>query len=620
MTDASRRGTDPLAPVLLGVWFGAVAGLLEGLVHAGRVLLLHRAIHLGVYVAWMPAAANLFWLGLLGTGFALAAVAWAPLRQPRIWLLVFGFAAAWDVASLWTPPLTGSAVIFLSIGIAVVVMRIVMPRLGGFRRVVGVTVPLLVLIIGLTGAGIEGWRRYREQHIVAGLAPAGPGRPNVLLLVLDTVRSMNLSVYGYLRATTPTMEALAARGAVFEHTISTAPWTLPGHAALFTGRWVHEQGTDWDRPLDDRWPVLSEVLARQGYTSGGFIANVSYVDRSFGLARGFAHYEDYPLTWRQVAQSSPLSKWITGHGIIDRAFGPGRQWTRKNAADVTGEFLDWEARQPADRPWFGFLNFFDAHREYWSPPGYDTLFTADSARAPLTPIRPLKGAPARNGRRVPQVEYDRAIRYIDDRIGATLAELDRRGALKNTLVIVTADHGEEFEEHGLVGHGNSLYFPSLSIPMVMALPGRVPAGVRIPQTISSRNLPATVMDLIGAPPEASPFPGASLARYWSAAPPLAQDSVLAELTYAWGKPAWIPVSKGNMVSAFEGPRHLIRDGGGGLELYDIDADRWEQTDILPQSAERPDTKALHTMLGGVPIRPRPDKPPPGAREGIPQGE
>ncbi len=180
---------------------------------------------------------------------------------------------------------------------------------------------------------------------------------------------------------------LAARGALFEHTISVSSWTLPSHAAMFTGRWLHEQGTGWKDPLDDRWPTLAEELDKLGYTSGGFAGNLGYVDREYGLARGFAHYEDYEITWQQVLWSSRLGLWLTRIPQLDRRFGPVQEWTRKHAGGLTADFLDWEARQQRDQPWFGFINFFDAHREYWSPPAYRSMFTDDSARMPAVQRR-----------------------------------------------------------------------------------------------------------------------------------------------------------------------------------------------------------------------------------------
>ena len=105
----------------------------------------------------------------------------------------------------------------------------------------------------------------------------------------------NLSLHGYSRRTTPNLELLAGRGVRFDLAFATSSWTLPSHASLFTGRWPHELGVDWKSPLKDGTPTLAEYLGAHGYDTAGFVANLDYCSRETGLARGFAHYEDYPI-------------------------------------------------------------------------------------------------------------------------------------------------------------------------------------------------------------------------------------------------------------------------------------------------------------------------------------
>ncbi len=232
---------------------------------------------------------------------------------------------------------------------------------------------------------------------------------------------------------------------------------------------------------------------------------------------------------------------------------------------------------------------------------------------------PPKNSGRRYGSQAPIEAYDRAIRYTDDEIGKLLAELDRRGVLQNTLVIITSDHGEEFEEHGFVGHGNSLYLPALTIPLIMALPSRIPADLRVMQTVSNRDLPATIMDLVGAP-QGSPFPGNSLSRFWAPPQVPAPDTVIAELGYAWGKPSWLPVSKGDMASAFDGARHLIRGGDGQFELFDFSTDQWEQVDFHSDSATHPRTLGLRAIIEALPAPDSTHRPPPNDAGHVAPGE
>ena len=121
------------------------------------------------------------------------------------------------------------------------------------------------------------------------------------MIVWDTVRADHLSLHGYGRPTTPNLERLAARGVRFNLAFSTSSWTLPSHASLFTGRWPHELRVDWTVPLGNDFPTLAEYLGAQGYDTAGFAANVDYCSRETGLARGFVHYEDYPINLHEAA-------------------------------------------------------------------------------------------------------------------------------------------------------------------------------------------------------------------------------------------------------------------------------------------------------------------------------
>ena len=158
-----------------------------------------------------------------------------------------------------------------------------------------VRAPLLVgavLAIMLLTFGGRAWSEYRAS---AALPPAPADARNVLLIVWDTVRAGNLSLHGYGRRTSPNLERLAGRGVRFDQAFATAPWTLPSHSSLFTGRWPHELTADWRSPLDETYPTLAEYLAAHGYDTAGFVANLDYCSRETGLSRGFAHYEDYPI-------------------------------------------------------------------------------------------------------------------------------------------------------------------------------------------------------------------------------------------------------------------------------------------------------------------------------------
>jgi arylsulfatase A-like enzyme len=196
--------------------------------------------------------------------------------------------------------------------------------------------------------------------------------------------------------------------------------------------------------------------------------------------------------------------------------------------------------------------------------------------------------------------YDGAIAYLDAELGALFDSLERRGVLRNTIVVITSDHGEEFGEHGLLGHGNSLYWPSLAVPLIVIAPGQTPAGVIVREPVTTRDVAASVADLTGI---GVTFPGRSLARHWVGSDVTggdvaagAPDTLLSHVRRASGLPAWYPVSRGSIASALLGPLHVIRDGRGTLEVYDVERDPWERTDLAPQMARRSQMAPLAEVL------------------------
>ena len=152
-----------------------------------------------------------------------------------------------------------------------------------------IAIPLgLLTLLVAGGLGLDSWRDYRARSRAIATTIGSDSKPrNVILVVLDTVRADRLGLYGYSRNTTPNLDGLARRGVVFDRAFSTAPWTAPSHASLFTGRWPHELSVGWNRPLDGASPTLAEFLRAQGYATAGFVANTTYCSYETGLARGF---------------------------------------------------------------------------------------------------------------------------------------------------------------------------------------------------------------------------------------------------------------------------------------------------------------------------------------------
>lgn len=188
--------------------------------------------------------------------------------------------------------------------------------------------------------------------------------------------------------------------------------------------------------------------------------------------------------------------------------------------------------------------------------------------------------------------YDGSIAWLDSELGKLFEALGARGRLDNTIVVVTSDHGEQFGEHGLMDHGNSLYRPLLEVPLVIVWPGRVPAGVRVDTPVSLRDLPATITDLVFGQPT---LPGRSLAGLWDDSS-MIPSPLLSELQEGIRSPEWLPVARGDLESLVVDDHHYIRNGDGREELYDLSADPEERRDLVGSEAAGPRLAILRARL------------------------
>ncbi|MEO8201605.1 MAG: sulfatase, partial [Gemmatimonadota bacterium] len=400
------------------------------------------------------------------------------------------------------------------------------------------------------------------------------------------------------RPTTPELERWAGRGVRFNRALSTAPWTFPSHATMFTGRLPHELTASWMTPLNNSYPTLSELLGARGYVTAGFAANTLYCSRETGLARGFGHWDDYLISPGEMVKSSALGRLLVENTRVSRLTGNFQTPGRKSAEDINRQFLGWLG-QDRDRPFFAFLNYFDAHGPYLPPPPFDTRF------APLPPDplrrfteRPKRGLPAKDILRQEEDAYDASIAYLDHQLGLLFDEMERRGQMENTMVVVVSDHGEEFGEHGLMGHGNSLYRPSLQVPLIIWRKGHIPEGAVVNAAVSTRDLAATIMAEVDGPDKSS-VPGRSLRRFWSgdgAGTSAAPDTLIAEVAYTPRLPEWYPVSKGSLSSVALNGFRYIRNGDSTSELYDFDRDSMETTNLLTTDGRHPELGHLQQAL------------------------
>jgi arylsulfatase A-like enzyme len=591
----------------LAAWFALATGFGDVLMLGLRKFFFQQVINRGLDVIWMAPLAYVPLFVIPGLSLSLLS-RWIPtLGSFTIYIFTFTVIAFFSVL-LTFPEVHLIAAVLLSAGLAVQATRQIVRRISGFQVIVRRTLGPMILLIICLAVIVQGSRWTAEQRALAHLPTPGPQSVNVLVIVLDTVRAQNLSLYGYARPTTPHLEQWAKTGVVFQRAFSTAPWTLPSHASIFTGRWPHELSAEWFTPLDGSYPTLAEVLAAHGYLTAGFVANIHpFLTSEYGLGRGFAHYDDYPLTVGQLFSSSSLFRKIAESSKLRSLVGYYDLIPRKNAEDINEAFLSWLSRIEK-RPFFAFLNYFDAHDPYLPPSPFDAKFGPNRSRT----------HPQRFFRKVLPDEqqawldaYDGTIAYLDHNLDHLLRSLGERDVLKNTVVIITSDHGEEFGEHGVFGHANSVYVQGLHVPLLILYPSHVPSGERIHHPVSLRDLPATVLDLIKLDPAVS-FPGKSLSRFWSGSTTTTRmegEPVPSEVSVSGNSllPSWYPITKGSMRSLVIDHHHYIENGDGTQELYDFEKDSFEQRNLAQSTEGRQLLPRFRTRLRHV-LRPRPATP------------
>ena len=291
-------------------------------------------------------------------------------------------------------------------------------------------------------------------------APAGAKKHNVLVWVVDTLRPDHLSVYGYERQTSPRLEELADQGVVFENARAPSPWTKPSTASLLTGVCPKKHGAVGYYGRLEGPPLLSTHLQARGYQTVAFSAN-PWVHPRWGFGSGFTMFN-------------------TKH----------QELYNKSASAVVRALLAY-LREDASEPFFCYVHILDPHDAYAPPPPFDTMW---GKRLPQRAVmgRHLHEPPSA------VIEdlirgYDGEIAFADEQFGVVLDELRERGLYDDTLVVFTSDHGEEFFEHGLGGHGRTLHEELIRIPLVVKFPGAARAGRRIDGRVNLMDIPPTVL-------------------------------------------------------------------------------------------------------------------------------
>jgi arylsulfatase A-like enzyme len=370
-----------------------------------------------------------------------------------------------------------------------------------------------------------------------------------------------LGCYGYDKPTSPRLDEFAAQATQYLRVVSTAPWTLPAHASLFTGRYPLEHGAR-TFPLEDNKEhlgvlpasaiTLAEVLSDMGYATGAVIANVTYLSAGLGFSQGF---DDFQI--------------------------------KRLMCDVqTTRALHWIEQEASD-PFFLFINFMDTHCPYNTAPIAETQLPPASARNSRQLIDELKVAVMGSEAPTPSelveaahTQYDRSIANVDAQLGRLFDELKRLGMYDRSLIVITSDHGEYFGEHRLVEHSKDIYQEALFVPLLVKLPGQTQPA-RIEQRVSLTGVPNLIVGQL---------PPAMRAECEPAFPQSFADTVLfAETYYArlpdLQDPRWGERFQRVRQCVFEGPWKFIEGSDGSQELYDLEVDPRESNNLCAEQPE-----------------------------------
>ena len=314
------------------------------------------------------------------------------------------------------------------------------------------------------------------------------GRPNVVLIVLDTLRGDRLSCMGYQRPTSPRIDALAAQGALYSRAFATCFWTLPSHASLFTGLHPVQAGaTSETLHMPEDAVTVAEVLADAGYRTTAISCN-SWVARERGFAQGF---QEFVEMWRSENQTG------------------GESAVRSLETMAVDKIEPWIASaSDGDRPFFLFVNLNGVHLPYRPTDPYASQFLrAGSDMARVRELAEITSGWSHLVGETPLSEtdyallsdlYDGEVAWADALVGRVVDALARAGVLDDTIVIVTSDHGEHLGEKGKIDHMSTMYDPALHIPLVIRYPRAFAAGTRVDGLVSLVDIAPTLVDLCGA--------------------------------------------------------------------------------------------------------------------------
>jgi arylsulfatase len=312
---------------------------------------------------------------------------------------------------------------------------------------------------------------------------------NVLFVLIDTLRADHLGSYGNQRGLSPFLDELAAKGVVFSNAFAASSWTVPSIASLFTSHYASQHNvTTFDSRIPDDAVTLAEQLTSHGYVGGGFSANFR-LSKALGYSQGFDQ-------WRTYAGNQQDGIKVRGSRLRTESL----RW------------LDGLADHQRAKPQLLYLHYMEPHSPYQPDQPHRSRFFQpvdgiDEAEANAKVGRLNFAAVTWQEVKLLRSLYDGEVASVDAELRELFGELERRGFLDRALVVITADHGEEFKEHGRMAHGHALYDESIRVPLIILAPGLQPKVVE--ENVSLVDVAPTILELLKLPAEPA-FEGRSL--------------------------------------------------------------------------------------------------------------
>lgn len=458
-------------------------------------------------------------------------------------------------------------------------------------------------------------------------ADDSPAGPNVILIVLDTVRADHLSLYGYGRETTPNLEVFAREATLYRHAFAASDTTLSTHASLFTGMYAARHGAhltgrvgdataaakfNWalahGSRLANEFKTIAEYLKQAKIWTVSIAANHSYVVPEFGFAQGFDYFcSQTPLARRDILpRISPLRLVRDARGDPAALDPPYRR-----AGDVLAEAARVLRIAEATRQrLFLFVNLMDAHTPYAPPPPFDRRYPGKIegfTQSIHTAVekRVMHGGMIRPAEKVHLLsQYDGGIAYLDFSIGRFLKELKRRDLYDNSLIVITSDHGEAFGDRGLINHGVSVYQDQVHVPLIVKFPGISARRVSDETTSSIDVMPTILHAATGRVPRH--LEGKNLNEEG-----VAQDRLIISESFpcSW----WPDIPRVQRIerAGVSGPMKIIVSSHGDAALYDLRSDPNEADNLCARAMPDGSCEVLaQRLLAAVPkelAAPRPPR-------------